>query len=58
MLWLTTKLIKVTINLELQKGTVASSVADPGSQDPNFSVPDPGTKGSRIRIRIIQFNFF
>jgi hypothetical protein len=38
------------------------SVADPGCSyripDPNFSIPDPGSKRSRIRIRIKEFKYF
>ncbi len=39
-----------------------SDVADPGCSyrisDPNFSFPDPGSKRSRIRIRITEFKYF
>jgi hypothetical protein len=38
------------------------SVVDPGCLfrilDPNFSIPDPGSKRSRIRIRLKEFKYF
>ncbi len=39
-----------------------SSVADPGClywiPDPSFSIPDPGSKRSRIRILTIDYKYF